>query len=27
MVIPRCEREIGGFDFQPWAEVSGAIPR
>jgi hypothetical protein len=27
MVIPRCEREIGSFDFQPWAEVSGAIPR
>jgi hypothetical protein len=27
MVIPRCQREIGSFDFQPWAEVSGAIPR
>jgi hypothetical protein len=27
MVIPRCKSEIGGFDFQPWAEVSGAIPR
>jgi hypothetical protein len=27
MVIPRCQREIGSVDFQPWAEVSGAIPR
>jgi len=27
MVIPRREREIGSFDFRPWAEVSGAIPR
>jgi hypothetical protein len=27
MVIPRCEREIGSFDFQPWTEVTGAIPR